>query len=244
MTASAYQLPSPDDPDSSPTSISALDNPAYTSLTGPHQHLAQQRGRALRYPVDVASFVGVPPNPDAKDWADLAALAGPSGLLPIAGDAGNPPRDWEVISHNAGVQMVDDGVDAAPDDEAIRLTAVDIPEMLALVAATRPGPFFARTIDMGTYLGIRRHGRLVAMAGERLHPPGWTEISAVCTATDYRGRGLATRLVHAVAHQIRERGETPFLHAAASNVHAIALYESLDFRLRRTTNFITVRVPR
>jgi ribosomal protein S18 acetylase RimI-like enzyme len=244
VTASAYQLPSPDGPDSSPMSISALDNPAYTSLTGPHRHLAQQRGRALRYPVDVASFVGVPPNPDAKDWADLAALAGPSGLLPIAGDAGNPPRDWEVISHNAGVQMVDDGVDAGPDDEAIRLTAVDVPEMLALVAATRPGPFFARTIDMGTYLGIRRHGRLVAMAGERLHPPGWTEISAVCTATEFQGRGLATRLVHAIAHQIRERDETPFLHAAASNVHAIGLYESLDFRLRRTTNFVTVRVPR
>jgi ribosomal protein S18 acetylase RimI-like enzyme len=197
----------------------------------------------LRYPVDIAAYVALPQHPSHQDWADLAALAGPDAALPLSGIGGPPPQLWEVLSHNAGVQMVDDGVDSAPDDEAIRLTAADVPEMLSLVSATRPGPFLARTIDMGVYLGIRRDSRLVAMAGERLHPPGWTEISAVCTASDHRGRGLATRLVRAVAHQIRQRGETPFLHAAASNVHAIGLYESLGFRLRRTTDFPTVRVP-
>ncbi|MFI7131681.1 GNAT family N-acetyltransferase [Nonomuraea sp. NPDC050153] len=81
------------------------------------------------------------------------------------------------------------------------------------------------------------------MAGERLHPPGWTEISAVCTDPAHRGRGLATRLVLAVAAGIRDRGETPFLHASAANVGAIRLYQRLGFRLRRTTNFRAVRVP-
>jgi predicted GNAT family acetyltransferase len=96
---------------------------------------------------------------------------------------------------------------------------------------------------MGTYLGIRRDGALVAMAGERLHPPGWTEISAVCTDPAFRGEGLATRLMHAVAYGIRERGETPFLHAAAGNTGAIRLYESLGFRLRRRTAFAAARAP-
>jgi predicted GNAT family acetyltransferase len=81
------------------------------------------------------------------------------------------------------------------------------------------------------------------MAGERLHPPGWTEISAVCTDERYRGRGLATRLVRAVAAGIRERGETPLLHAAATNVTAIRLYESLGFVLRRHTRFVAVGMP-
>jgi predicted GNAT family acetyltransferase len=90
---------------------------------------------------------------------------------------------------------------------------------------------------MGLYLGIRHEGRLVAMAGQRLRPPGWTEISAVCTYEDFRGRGLATRLIHAVAHDIRERGETPFLHTGAENTSAIRLYETLGFRLRRTLVF-------
>lgn len=115
--------------------------------------------------------------------------------------------------------------------------------MLDLVARTRPGPFLPRTIELGTYLGIRREGALVAMAGERLHPPGWSEISAVCTDESVRGQGLATRLLLAVSHEIRERGETPFLHAAADNIHAVRLYESLGFRLRRRTAFLAALVP-
>jgi predicted GNAT family acetyltransferase len=50
-------------------------------------------------------------------------------------------------------------------------------------------------------------------------------------------------LVRAVAHGIRQRGETPFLHAAAENVSAIRLYEALGFRLRRSTMFLGARVP-
>jgi predicted GNAT family acetyltransferase len=123
------------------------------------------------------------------------------------------------------------------------LDATDVPEMLALVERTKTGPFLPRTIAMGTYLGIRRRGRLVAMAGERLHPPGWTEISAVCTDPEHRGEGLATRLVPAVAAGIRDRGETPFLHAAATNTGAIRLYEALGFRLRKSLMFGSVRVP-
>jgi len=117
------------------------------------------------------------------------------------------------------------------------------PAETALIARTQPGPFLPRTIEMGTYLGIRREGALVAMAGERLHPPGWTEISAVCTDPAVRGQGLATRLILAVAHGIRERGETPFLHTGARNTNAIRLYESLGFRLRRRTAFLAARVP-
>jgi predicted GNAT family acetyltransferase len=115
--------------------------------------------------------------------------------------------------------------------------------MRDLVARTRPGPFLPRTIATGTYLGVVEDGALVAMAGERLHPPGYTEISAVCTDAAYRGRGLATRLVLAVAAGIRDRGEVPFLHAAADNVTAIRLYAELGFRLRARPDFVALTVP-
>ena len=101
-----------------------------------------------------------------------------------------------------------------------------------------------RTIELGTYLGFRHGGELIAMAGERMHLSGGTEISAVCTDDAHRKRGLATRLVLAIAYGIRERGETPFLHVSASNVNAIRLYESLGFRPRRQVTFQVVRVPR
>ena len=118
-----------------------------------------------------------------------------------------------------------------------------MPEILDLVARTQPGPFRPRTIELGTYLGIRRDGALVAMAGERLHPQGWTEISAVCTDPAYRGQGLATRLVSAVGAGIADRGDRVLLHAAAHNVTAIGLYLSIGFRLRRVTTFNSVTVP-
>ncbi|MFF9134504.1 GNAT family N-acetyltransferase [Streptomyces sp. NPDC014806] len=220
-----------------------LDNPALASLTGPHAHFAERRGRVLRYPLDVSPWLALPDEPDARDWADVAALAGPGAGVPLAGYTGPVPDDWEISFHVEGVQLVDDGLDAAPDPEAVRLTPADVPEMLDLVARTRPGPFLPRTIELGTYLGIRRGGALVAMAGERLHPPGWTEISAVCTDPAFRGQGLAGRLIRAVAHGIRERGETPFLHTGAQNTNAIRLYEALGFRLRRRTAFLEARVP-
>lgn len=119
----------------------------------------------------------------------------------------------------------------------------DVPEMLELVALTKPGPLLDRTVELGTYLGIRHEGRLVAMAGERMRPAGWSEISAVCTHPDHRGRGLAGRLIRAVAAAVRERGELPFLHAAAANTGAVQLYESMGFALRRSPLFLGLRTP-
>jgi ribosomal protein S18 acetylase RimI-like enzyme len=220
-----------------------LDNPVRSSLTGPHLRFAESRGSVLRYPVDVSPFMALPDQPDAADWADAAALAGPGGLVPLAGVAAPPPESWEVLSRGEGVQLVDAGVEAVPDCEAVPLGPADVPEMLDLAGRTKPGPFLPRTIVLGTYLGIRRDGALVAMAGERLHPPGWTEISAVCTDGAWRGRGFASRLVRAVAAGIRARGDRPFLHAAASNANAIRLYEALGFRLRRSTVFAAARAP-
>jgi ribosomal protein S18 acetylase RimI-like enzyme len=220
-----------------------LDHAVWSSLTGPHAPFAEMHGQAARYPPDVAPFVGVAPDVEDRVWADLAALVGPGATLVMAGAGMRPPEGWVVIGQGEGVQMVDTGLRAATDPEAVLLRAGDVPEMLDLVGRTRPGPFLPRTIELGSYLGIRRGGRLVAMAGERLHPPGWTEISAVCTDTEYRGQGLGTRLVRAVASGIRARGETPFLHAAGTNITAIRLYASLGFTLRRRLVFQQFRVP-
>ncbi|MFJ5644659.1 GNAT family N-acetyltransferase [Streptomyces sp. NPDC093223] len=220
-----------------------LDNPARASLTGPHARFAERRGRILRYPVDVSPWLALPDGMGADDWADLAALSGPGTEVGLPGYRGDVPDGWELTMNIPGVQLIDDGMDVAPEPEAVRLGPADVPEILDLVERTRPGPFLPRTVELGTYLGIRRDGRLVALAGERLHPPGWTEISAVCTDPAYRGEGLATRLIRAVGHGIRARGEIPFLHTGAGNTGAIRLYESLGFRLRRRTAFLAARVP-
>ncbi|MEV0055994.1 GNAT family N-acetyltransferase [Saccharopolyspora shandongensis] len=222
---------------------SPLDNPAWASLTGPHAGFAEKHGQVLRYPVDVAPFLAIPDEFGDDGWRDVAALAGPGAVVAFSGPPRTPPPGWEVVERLPGVQLVDDGVVGAEDDEAVRLTAADVPEMLDLVKRTQPGPFLPRVVELGTYLGVRRGGELIAMAGERLHPPGWTEISAACTDPAFRGQGLATRLVRAVVAGIRTRGEKPLLHTVASNTGAIRLYESMGFRLRYRLFFTAVRVP-
>ncbi|MFG2968315.1 GNAT family N-acetyltransferase [Streptomyces sp. NPDC048288] len=236
-------VPSPSPSPGAADAPHILDNPALASLTGPHARFAERRGRILRYPVDVSPWLALPDEPDAQDWADLAALAGPGAEIGLPGFRGELPDGWDLTFDIEGVQLVDEGMETAPEPAAVRLGPADVPEILDLVERTRPGPFLPRTVELGTYLGIRRDGRLIALAGERLHPPGWTEISAVCTDPAYRGEGLATRLIRAIGHGIRERGETPFLHTGAGNTNAIRLYESLGFRIRRRTAFIAVRVP-
>ena len=223
--------------------VHPLDNPALAALSGPHSRFAEHRGRVLRYPVDMSPFVGMPSAPDTAAWTDAAGLIGPGGMLVLAGYTTPPPDDWEQRFVLPGVQLTGEDVRAEADPETVPLTAADVPEMLDLVARTKPGPFLPRTVEMGGYLGIRRGGALVAMAGERMRPPGWTEVSAVCTDPAFRGQGLAARLVRAVSAGVTARGELPFLHAATENAGAVRLYESLGFRVRRTITFLGATAP-
>lgn len=230
-------------PRPSGSAIHPLDDPIRSSLSGAHARFAVWSGRIARYHQEVAGFVGHPPRLDDQDWADLAALVGPSSEVSLRG-AYVPPAGWEVLGRLAAVQLDGSALEVAPDPDAVVLGADDVPQMLDLVERTEPGPFRERTIEMGTYLGLRVGGRLVALAGERMHPAGWTEISAVCTDPRFRGRGFSTRLIRAVGHGIRERGEIPFLHARADNAAAIRLYESLGFTLRKRSVLTLVRTPR
>ncbi|KIF77850.1 acetyltransferase [Streptomyces sp. 150FB] len=233
--------PAPE-PSGEPAPAHLLDNAAWAALSGPHRRFAEVVGSAARYQTDVSPFVALADPADSRAWDDLAVLAGPGAETSVSG-ATRVPDGWETVRRGTGVQLIADTLRSAADPEAVRLTPADVPEMLDLVSRTRPGPFLPRTIELGAYWGIRRGGRLVAMAGERLRPPGYTEISAVCTDAGHRGEGLATRLVRHVAQGIRDRGDTPFLHAAGTNENAIRLYLSMGFILRRRTLSTLVRVP-
>lgn len=219
-----------------------LDNPAYAALSGAHARFAQICGRALRYPADVAPFFALPPEPSVEDWRDAIELVPPGTYAGIVHAGAEVPETWKVLQEFELVQMIGEDVGGADAPEAIPLHAHDVPEILELVRQTDPGPFLDRTIELGDYLGIRRDSQLIAMAGERLHLDGWTEISAVCTAPTHRGHGLASRLVGALIAGIQHRSERAFLHVLTTNTNAIRLYEELGFRVRRPLT-ISVLTP-
>ena len=216
----------------------ALDNPIWAALTGPLARHGEIRGDAARFDPDISLLTALGGD---GGWADLATLVGPDTQSFISGPFLDPPPGWPPLQRLTGVQLVGDGVRGEPDPEAVALTDADSADVLDLVARTRPGPFRDRTIELGGYLGIRDGGTLVAMAGERLRVPGFTEISAVCTDPAYRGRGLAARLSLAVAANIQARGDTPFLGALTSNTNAVRLYERLGFKVRREVTFASLR---
>lgn len=223
----------------------ALDDPVGESLRGHHAHLARRVGSAATYLPDVTTFAAVPADPGAAEWADLARLLGSGALADLFSSPATPPSEWEPVFSLSARRMVGPVPDhAAETASAVELGSGDVADMLDLVARTEPGPFWPRTRELGTYLGVRdEDGALVAMAGERLRPPGWTEISAVCTAPAARGHGHAARLVRALAARIRSRGERPFLHVAESNTAAIALYERLGCTTLEPVTFRGFRVP-
>ncbi|MEV0800207.1 GNAT family N-acetyltransferase [Kribbella sp. NPDC050281] len=219
-----------------------LTNPVYAALTGPHAGFAEVRGNARRYPPAVAPFLALPDDPTPQDWADAAVLLGPGTTAALMRPEFPIPDGFKLDLHIDLVQFVAPADLPAEDPEAVLLGPDDVPEMLALVALTDPGPFRTRTIELGTYLGIRRGGELIAMAGTRFALPDHTEISAVCTHPSYQGQGLATRLIRAVAAHITATGRTPMLHTGGGNTNAIRLYSSLGFTLTNRMKVTLVQV--
>jgi ribosomal protein S18 acetylase RimI-like enzyme len=226
-----------------------LDRPIWNALTGPQAHFAEVSGSARRFPPAVTTL-GALEIVDEQGFADLASLQKPHEITALFLDeAPKLPAAWKLRMTLPLLQMVyQEGSESAQTPQAspprwIEMGASDEAEMLALAKLTEPGPFGTRTRELGTFLGIRDGGKLVAMAGVRLHVPGFTEVSAVCTHPDHTGRGYAAELTLAVMAGIRERGETPFLHVRGNNTRAIPIYERLGFKRRTQFHLAVIQKP-
>ncbi len=223
-----------------------LDNVIWQALTTRQTQFAEGADRARRFIREV-TLLGAISEPTPQGYADFARVVGIGGTGALFSDVPYEPREgWEYVAGGPLLQMVcEKGIKASAAinsaDAILDLSLQDSPEMIALTSLTKPGPFGARTHELGTYLGIRREGKLVAMAGERLKVPGYTELSAVCTHPDHTGQGYARVLMTEIMRLIRDRGETPFLHVRGDNTRAIDVYKLLGFRERKFGHFAVLR---
>lgn len=215
--------------------MSALDNPVWEALHAGHVALATATERAARYPADVSPLAGLA-EPSAAALAELAALFDAGEVVAVFLPEALPDgSDWKQLERLELIQMRCETPVAPAKTGLTPLSNDDVPAMLELTQATQPGPFGPRTLEMGRYIGFHEAGRLVAMGGERLKPAGHTEVSAICTSPQARGRGLAEAVVRTLVSDIQHRGEVAFLHVWAgspSRPTAVALYERLGFRER------------
>jgi ribosomal protein S18 acetylase RimI-like enzyme len=223
-----------------------LDNVIWQALTTRQVQFAECFGRARRFVREVTSLTAVAEE-SPEGYAALAGLVGAGGTAALFLDGEYEPRSgWELVGGAPLLEMVCENgnlhqyqLDSVP--EIIPLGAQEAAEMAELAALTKPGPFGLRTHELGKYVGIRCDGNLVAMAGERLKVPGYTEVSAVCTHPEHIGKGYARVLMTEVMRGIRERGEIPFLHVRKDNSRAVAIYERLGFRTRSTPHYTLLR---
>ncbi|MGA2743387.1 MAG: GNAT family N-acetyltransferase [Candidatus Sulfotelmatobacter sp.] len=227
-----------------------LDNVIWQALTTRDAQFAESFGEARRFLREVGPLGAFRDN-GPRGYTSLAGLVQPDETVGLFLDQPyelDPPRaGWIFVVGAPLLQMVAANEPSPRPErelaipEVVELGAPDSREMIELTALTKPGPFGSRTHELGTYLGIRLDGKLVAMAGERLKVPGCTEVSAVCTHPEHTGKGYARVLMTEVMRRIRERGETPFLHVRQDNVRAVEIYKRLGFRVRKLGHFAVLR---
>lgn len=211
-------------------------------LTGRQAHLASGDARALRIDGGYGPFAaGVDTGAEAQ--AALAAHVPADGELWIVeGEPWPLPPGTREVRRAVLAQMVAEGA-PAPRGDAPAIIALgdgDAAGMAALADHAKPGPWGSKTHRYGPFFGVRENGRLLAMAGQRMLMPAMAEVSGVATWEDCRGRGLARVLIGHVMRAMVARGEQPFLHSYADNAGAIALYESLGFRIRRDVHVLVI----
>lgn len=214
--------------------LTQLDRPIWSALTTSQKHLAEGGPQALRYPVDMTPFADMIDMSAASFAALGELLSGTQVAALFTPEPVEVPAGFKVVLAETGEQMIGSPADSPlRDAEIVTLGSADVPAMMALTELTKPGPFALRTHELGTFLGIRAGGELVAMTGERMKPGKFVEMTAVCVHPDYRGRGYAQVLLAAVARRIEARGEIPFLHVFSNNTSAIALYQRQGMKIRR-----------
>ena len=219
-----------------------LDNPSWSSLDTLHRGLALGQGGVLRYPPDVAPFLGVA-DAGIDAAAALDALVPEDDTVLLLGVApARLPAGWSLRAFDDLAQMTcERELTDFDGPEIVELCEAQRADVLALTALVYPHYFRPHTMSMGHYFGIYLDGRLAAMIGERLGMPGHREMSAICTHPDFLGRGLARRLTAMLTNDTLRRGDLPFLHVSHANARARALYEQMGYRLRRNIPFWSLR---
>jgi ribosomal protein S18 acetylase RimI-like enzyme len=227
----------------------ALDNPIWTALTTKQAPLAHSAALARRFSPDMALLGALAAN-TAMAFDSLAQLIQRD---PVTLYFSAPPQlsaGWQVVRAVELHQMVkedsagasSDRMTAAAQHQVAELTPADVPEMSEIYAATRPGRTLCPKIQkLGTFLGVRHEGKLVAMGGLRLHITGYREITTVATLPEFEGRGYGTAIVLALMARIQEKGNRPFLTVRTDNERAIGIYRGLGFKERTKFYSQTIR---
>jgi GNAT superfamily N-acetyltransferase len=212
-----------------------LDNPVWNALMTGNSKFAKGNEYLKYFDSEISPFAAMP-DVDQINWEHLGKEISPKRPVAIfSPEEVHLPSRWILIELMNVLQLVYAKL-LQPEEPFLSLIPLlkeNTADMVDLAGLTHPGPFLTRTIEFGNYEGIFVEGKLVAMAGQRLHPTPYIEISAVCTHPDFSHRGFATNLIYSQIKKIKSNSGIPFLHVKADHHNTLKLYEKLGFRVRK-----------
>lgn len=212
--------------------MTPFDNIIWDALSGSQRSISLGNDRIRRY---APGFPLIMAFADLSDppFEEIAAHCPPGEHLYCVGWNGAMPAGWNLEVDAAVAVMAWRGRSVEPDPRVVRLGPDDVPAMMELFATCKPGPFAMRAMEIGEWHGVFEGGRLVALAGERMHAGEWREVSGVCTLPEYQGRGYAQLVTGRVIAAQQARQQRTFLHVFPGNTRAVELYRRMGFETMR-----------
>jgi len=134
--------------------------------------------------------------------------------------------EWQMVYRGDARALV--------SGDALPLGDADWPDMAALAERGGMFAFERNALEKGSYFGVRRDQRLVAMAGTHLKLDWMAEIGNVVTDPAYRRRGLGSMAVAATVKALVADGLLVVLQVFKSNAGASGFYQELGFECLNT----------
>jgi len=213
-----------------------LDNPVWYSLVESHNEFAINYENIKFYHPDYCPFGAFIKKGYSANCLEEYAKIAPEFY--VVGSQPDYPSVLNMKKELVCNQMIlENIIQIDAGEEIVELKFNNIEELFRLVNLVQPGFFKSKTSALGSYFGIFKNKKLVAVTGERMKMNSFTEISAVVTHPDHTGKGYAGTLIAYTAGKIFSENKLPYLHVAETNIGAIKLYEKLGFTTRRKISF-------
>lgn len=211
-------------------------NPVWAALTGRQADIAHRKGDAVRVIGSDVPMAALRDPQDPSAWDTLRSLLRDGEAASVMAHQLVVPRNWEVLHERVVMQLVAKPATAEPNLDASVFTGMGLTDWETIDRIGTPGP-----MPWSARIALRRRGRVIAIAGDRLKLEGWTEIAVGGTDLTSRGRSKLVRLAVVQAAAVRVRGDEPFVYAPADDVRLLHELQQFGFRVCATGRFAHVR---